>query len=176
MTLAHAPVTFALGVCPSQGHTFASTHTPWQLHLYHDCRHHIQLMASTAPQATLPSLTSTTRIRSDTSASTVGTKRPVLARPAVRDISTSREHDHSQLFAPTIAHQHTAIHPKRRPPITPTCLSTLGHAFGKGLHHNWQAEGLIYAQIVSSPQLQLIKSIASILMHQLHPQYQQDRW
>ena len=67
-------------------------------------------------------------------------------------------------------------HPKRRPPITPTCLSTLGHAFGKGLHHNSQAEGLIYAQIVSSPQLQLIKSIASILMHQLHPQYQQDRW
>ena len=112
MTLAHAPVTFALGVCPSQGHTFASTHTPWQLHLYHDCRHHIQLMASTAPQSTLPSLTSTTRIRSDTSASTVGTKRPVPARPAARDIFTSREHDHSQLFAPTIAHQHTAIHSK----------------------------------------------------------------
>ena len=53
VTLAHAPVTFALGVCPSQGHTFASTHTPWQLHLHHDCRR-IQLMASTAPQATLP--------------------------------------------------------------------------------------------------------------------------
>ena len=100
------------------------------------------------------------------------------ARPAARDISTSREHDNSQLFAPTIARASTYIntHPKRRPPITPTCLSTRGHAFGKGLHHNLQAEGLIYAQIVSSPQLQLIKSIASILMHQFHPQYQQDMW
>jgi len=157
-----------------RSHICINSYTMAQLHLHHDCRH-IQLMASTAPQATLPSLTNLhhpypigyvciNSWHQAASPSTSGSPRYLyISRLLI-------------ICANNCTSPYSNTHPKQRPPITPTCLSTLGHAFGKGLHHNSQAEGLIYAQIVSSPQLQLIKSIASILMHQLHPQYQQDRW
>ena len=121
MTLAHAPVTFALGVCPSQGHTFASTHTPWQLHLHHDCRHHIQLMASTAPQATLPSLTNLhhpypigyvciNRWHQAASPSTSG---------SVRYLYISRTPPFAIICANNCTSTYSNTHPKQRPPITP---------------------------------------------------------
>ena len=172
MTLAHAPVTFALGVYPSQGHTFASTHTPWRscictMIAVTSNRWHLQL-----PKQLFLHLHRSYPIgyvcinswHQAASPSTSGSPRYLyISRLLI-------------ICANNCTSPYSNTHPKQRPPITPTCLSTLGHAFGKGLHHNSQAEGLIYAQIVSSPQLQLIKSIASILMHQLHPQYQQDRW